>query len=127
MPGALKARLARDIASRRAEVVNESFNARYAAKARLYAYRIRQALPRGAYQRQYAWGLRDTLDVAAMQAAGDPLTGSHYFPELGRSPRPVGHTGRHVPDPQDSLARYWRITSAAARGVFLCMVARLRG
>jgi len=54
MPVALMARLAPDIAVRPAEVVVESFNARYSAKARLYAYRIRQALPRGAYQRQYA-------------------------------------------------------------------------
>src|SRR6202011_397026 len=69
LPGALNARLAPDIAVRRAESVDDIFNARYSARARLYAYRIRQALPRGAYQRQYAWGLHDTLDVARTPAA----------------------------------------------------------
>src|SRR5260370_10272251 len=96
LPGALNARLAPDIAAGRGEVVDDSFNARYSARARLYAYRIRQALPRGAYQRQYAWGLHDTLDVAAMQAAGDRLAGRHDFRAFGRSPRPGGHTVRHV-------------------------------
>src|SRR5207244_9677027 len=91
-------RPARDTPVRGAEASDESFNARYSAKARLYAYRIRQALPRGAYQRQYAWGLRDTLDVAAMQAAGDRLAGQHDFRAFGRSPRPGGHTVRHVRD-----------------------------
>jgi tRNA pseudouridine38-40 synthase len=55
LPGALNARLASDISVRCAELVDDSFNARYSARARHYAYRIRQALPRGAYQRQYAW------------------------------------------------------------------------
>src|SRR5206468_2068878 len=62
LPGALNARLAPDISVRHAELVDDAFDARYSARARLYAYRIRQALPRGAYQRQYAWGLRDRLD-----------------------------------------------------------------
>src|ERR1700737_215970 len=92
LPGALNARLAPDIAVRQAEAVDDSFNARYSARARLYAYRIRQALPKGAYQRQYAWGLHDRLDVAAMQAAGDRLTGTHAFPAFGRSPRAGGPT-----------------------------------
>src|SRR5256886_14247242 len=114
LPGALNARLAPDIAVRRAEVVDESFNARYSARARLYAYRIRQALPRGAYQRQYAWGLRDTLDVAAMQAAGDRLPGQHDFRACARSPRPGGHPGPHVRDVRVSRPADWRTMPAAA-------------
>src|SRR5256714_8548360 len=96
LPGALNARLAPDIAVRRADVVDDAFNARYSAKARLYAYRIRQALPRGAYQRQYALGLHDTLDIAAMQTAGDRMAGTHDFPAFGRSPPPGGHTVRRI-------------------------------
>src|SRR5207249_8145556 len=96
LPGALNARLDPDIAVRHAELVDETFNARYSARARLYAYRIRQMLPRGAYQRQYAWGLREHLDIAAMQAAGDRLAGRHDFRAFGRSPRPGGHTIRQV-------------------------------
>ena len=127
LPGALNARLAPDIAVRRAEAVDDSFNARYSARARHYAYRIRQALPRGAYQRQYAWGLKDTLDVAAMQAAGDRLTGTHDFAAFGRSPRPGGHTVRRVHEITISSAGDW-ITIAVAADAFLYgMVRRIAG
>jgi tRNA pseudouridine38-40 synthase len=127
LPGALNARLAPDIAVRRAEAVDDRFNARYSAKARLYAYRIRQALPRGAYQRQYAWGLHDTLDVAAMQTAGDRLAGTHDFRAFGRSPRPGGHTVRHVHQVEVSGAGDW-ITIAVAADAFLYgMVRRMAG
>jgi tRNA pseudouridine38-40 synthase len=127
LPGALNARLAPDIAVRRAEAVDDSFNARYSARARHYAYRIRQALPRGAYQRQYAWGLKDTLDVAAMQAAGDRLTGTHDFAAFGRSPRPGGHTVRRVHEIKISSAGDW-ITIAVAADAFLYgMVRRIAG
>ena len=127
LAGALNARLAPDIAVRHAELVDESFNARYSARARRYAYRIRQALPRGAYQRQYAWGLNDTLDVAAMQAAGDRLTGRHDFAAFGRSPRTGGHTVRRVHEITISSAGDW-ITIAVAADAFLYgMVRRIAG
>jgi tRNA pseudouridine38-40 synthase len=127
LPGALNARLAPDIAVRHAEAVDESFNARYSARARLYAYRIRQALPRGAYQRQYAWGLHDTLDVAAMQAAGDRLAGKHDFRAFGRSPRPGGHTVRHVHEVKVSGAGDWVTIAVAADAFLYGMVRRIAG
>src|SRR3982074_523142 len=127
LPGALNARLPPDIAVRHAELVDERFNARYSARARHYAYRIRQALPRGAYQRQYAWGLNDTLDVAAMQAAGDRLTGTHDFAAFGHSPRPGGHTVRRVHTVKVSASGDW-ITIAVAADAFLYgMVRRIAG
>jgi tRNA pseudouridine38-40 synthase len=127
LPGALNVRLAPDIAVRHAEAVDDSFNARYSARARLYAYRIRQALPRGAYQRQYAWGLHDTLDLAAMQMAGERLAGTHDFRAFGRSPRPGGHTVRHVHEVKVSGAGDW-ITIAVAADAFLYgMVRRIAG
>jgi len=125
LPGALNARLAPDIAVRRAEAVDESFNSRYSARARLYAYRIRQALPRGAYQRQYAWGLHDTLDVAAMQAAADRLTGRHDFRAFGRSPRPGGHTVRHIHEVKVSGAGDWVTIAVAADAFLYGMVRRI--
>jgi tRNA pseudouridine38-40 synthase len=127
LPGALNARLAPDIAVRHAEVVDESFNARYSARARLYAYRIRQALPRGAYQRQYAWGLHDTLDLATMQAAGDRLAGRHDFRAFGRSPRPGGHTVRHVHDVKVSGSGDWVTIAVAADAFLYGMVRRIAG
>jgi tRNA pseudouridine38-40 synthase len=125
LPGALNARLAPDIAVRQAEAVDESFNARYSARARLYAYRIRQAVPRGAYERQYAWELHDTLDVPAMQAAADRLTGRHDFRAFGRSPRPGGHTVRHVHEVKVSSAGEWVTIAVAADAFLYGMVRRI--
>jgi len=127
LPGALNARLASDICVRHAELVDDSFNARYSARARHYAYRIRQDLPRGAYQRQYAWGVRESLDLAAMQAAGERLVGQHDFRAFGRSPRPGGHTVRHVQELKITSAGNW-ITIAIAADAFLYgMVRRIAG
>jgi tRNA pseudouridine38-40 synthase len=127
LPGALNARLAPDIAVRHAEVVDETFNARYSAVARLYAYRIRQSLPKGAYQRQYAWGLHDTLDLSAMQAAGDRLAGTHDFRAFGRSPRPGGHTVRRVLKVTVSGAGDWVTIAVAADAFLYGMVRRIAG
>lgn len=127
LPGALNARLPSDISVRQANLVDDSFNARYSARARHYAYRVRQALPRGAYQRQYAWGVRESLDLAAMQAAGDRLVGQHDFAAFGRSPRPGGHTVRRVQEIKISSAGDW-ITIAVAADAFLYgMVRRIAG
>jgi tRNA pseudouridine38-40 synthase len=127
LPGALNARLPSDIAVRQAEPVDERFNARYSARARLYAYRIRQGLPREAYQRQYAWGLTDTLDLATMQAAGDRLEGQHDFRAFGRSPRPGGHTVRQVYDVTVSALGEWVTIAVAADAFLYGMVRRIAG
>ena len=125
LASALNARLPRDIAVRNAQVVDDSFSARYSAKARLYAYRIRQGLPREAYQRQYAWGLHDLLDVAAMQAAARQLEGTHDFRAFGRSPRPGGHTVRRVHDVTVSAIGEWVTIAIAADAFLYGMVRRL--
>lgn len=127
LPGALNARLPRDIAIRSAELVDESFSARYSARGRLYAYRIRQGLPREAYQRQYAWGLRDTLDVPAMQAAAERLEGVHDFRAFGRSPKPGGHTVRRVYDVTVSAIGEWVTIAVAADAFLYGMVRRIAG
>jgi tRNA pseudouridine38-40 synthase len=127
LPGALNARLDPDISVRHAERVADAFNARYSARARLYAYRIRQALPRGAYQRQYAWGLREQLDIAAMQAAAERLEGTHDFAAFGRSPRPGGHTVRRVHDVTVSAIGEWVTIAVAADAFLYGMVRRIAG
>jgi tRNA pseudouridine38-40 synthase len=127
LPGALNARLAGDISVRHAELVDDSFNARYSARARHYAYRIRQALPRGAYQRQYAWGVRDVLDLDAMRAAGQLLVGQHDFAAFGRSPRPGGHTVRRVQKIEISAAGDWVTILVAADAFLFGMVRRIAG
>jgi tRNA pseudouridine38-40 synthase len=127
LPGALNARLPRDIAVRSAERVDEDFNARYSARARLYAYRIRQGLPREAYQRQYAWGVHENLDLAAMQQAGERLEGRHDFRAFGRSPRPGGHTVRHVYHVTISALGEWVTIAVAADAFLYGMVRRIAG
>ena len=127
LPGALNARLDPDIAVRHAELVDETFNARYSARARLYAYRIRQMLPRGAYQRQYAWGLREHLDISAMQAAAERLQGRHDFAAFGRSPRPGGHTIRNVHAIAVSAIDEWVTIAVAADAFLYGMVRRIAG
>lgn len=96
LAAALNARLSPDIVVRQLEVVPDSFHARYSAKTRSYAYRIRQVMPRGAYQRQYAWSVKGPLDLQAMRQAGERLQGRHDFRAFGRSPLPGGHTVRSV-------------------------------
>ena len=127
LPGALNARLPRDIAVRSAEIVDASFSARYSARARLYAYRIRQGLPREAYQRQYAWGLHEQLDLVAMQKAGERLQGRHDFRAFGRSPRPGGHTVRQVFDITVSGLGEWVTIAVAADAFLYGMVRRIAG
>ena len=127
LPGALNARLASDIAVRHAELVDNAFNARYSARARHYAYRVRQALPRGAYQRQYAWGVRESLDLDAMQAAGERLVGQHDFAAFGHSPRPGGHTVRRVHEIKVISAGDWVTILVAADAFLYGMVRRIAG
>ena len=127
LPGALNSRLAADIAVRHAEVVGDAFNARYSALLRHYAYRIRQALPRGSYQRQYAWGVRETLDLAGMQAAGLRLQGRHDFKAFGSSPRPGGHTVRNIKHLTVSQNGDWLTIAVAADAFLYGMVRRITG
>lgn len=125
LAGALNARLPRDIAVRSAQVVDETFSARYSAKTRRYAYRIRHGLPREAYQRQYAWGLHDRLDIVAMQTAAQQLEGMHDFRAFGRSPRPGGHTVRRVHEVTVSAIGEWVTIAIAADAFLYGMVRRI--
>ena len=124
---ALNSRLPADIAARHAEVVDDAFNARYSARLRRYSYRIRQSLPRGAYQRQYAWGLQDTLDLGRMQDAGDRLVGRHDFRAFGRSPRPGGHTVREIHALHVEQQGDWVTIAVAADAFLYGMVRRITG
>jgi tRNA pseudouridine38-40 synthase len=124
---ALNARLPADIAVRQADEVDDAFNARYSAMLRRYAYRIRQSIPRGAYQRQYAWGLRETLELEPMREAGRTLLGRHDFRAFGRSPRPGGHTVRDIRDLDVSVHGEWVTIGVAADAFLYGMVRRIAG
>ena len=96
LPAALNARLAPDAAARTAEPVDDAFHARRSAQRRHYAYRIRQAVRKPAYERQYAWAVPEALDLDAMRAAARRLNGTHDFRAFGRPPRSEGHTVRRI-------------------------------
>jgi tRNA pseudouridine38-40 synthase len=96
LPGALTHRLSPDIVVRSAQVVDDSFHARYSARSRRYEYHVRQAADRAAYVRQYCWAVPERLDLTAMDQAARLLEGRHDFRGFGRSPRPGGHTLRTV-------------------------------
>ncbi len=61
------------------EVVDESFDARFSAKARHYLYRIANRRARLALDRDRAWQVPVPLDAAAMQEAAGHLAGRHDF------------------------------------------------
>ena len=75
----LNARLPDDIAVRSAATVSDDFHARYAAKGKLYEYRILNRGERPALDRAYLWHIHKPLDLAAVQEAATYLVGSHDF------------------------------------------------
>lgn len=75
----LNARLPEDIAVRSAEIVSDDFHARYAARAKLYEYRILNRGERPALDRAYVWHVHKALDQHAMEQAATVLVGAHDF------------------------------------------------
>ncbi len=62
-----------------AEAVGDDFHARTSARQRHYLYRIINRRPPPALQRDRAWHVQGTLDVAAMHQAAQILVGHHDF------------------------------------------------
>ncbi|TMF59072.1 MAG: tRNA pseudouridine(38-40) synthase TruA [Chloroflexi bacterium] len=127
LPGALNSRLGPDVVVRSAEIVADSFHARYSARLRRYAYRIRRAIRRGAYERQYAWSVPGRLDVSAMRDAGKRLEGRHDFRAFGRSPRPGGHTVREIRQVSVEENGEWLTIAVAADAFLYGMMRRIAG
>jgi tRNA pseudouridine38-40 synthase len=61
------------------EIVDESFDARFSAKARHYLYRIVNRRARLALDRDRAWQVAVALDAGAMHEAAQHLIGRHDF------------------------------------------------
>jgi len=75
----LNALLPPDVAAREVSEAPEDFNARRKARGKIYAYRILNRAGRSAFERGYAWHLRDPLDLAAMRRASRDFLGRHDF------------------------------------------------
>ena len=85
-----------DIVIRSCESVDKTFHARFDAKSKTYTYRIlNRSLP-AALCRQYAWHIREKLDIDAMDLAVSHLVGIHDFKAFEGSGSPRSHTTRHV-------------------------------
>ena len=77
LPLALNAHLPPDIRVREAAEVPESFHARYAAHAKTYTYRIRNAAIDDPFDFPYTHRIAAPLDTAAMQRAAAGFIGTH--------------------------------------------------
>jgi len=76
---ALNSQLPEDV--RVLEVVEaaEGFHARFSARSKTYAYRIRISEVADPFDRAYAWHVRSPLDLEAMRRAAALLIGTHDF------------------------------------------------
>jgi tRNA pseudouridine38-40 synthase len=76
---ALNATLPRDIVILNAEAVDDSFDPRRQAIARVYDYRVLNQPWPSALERRYSWLVRDPLDLDRMNAAAHIFVGEHDF------------------------------------------------
>ncbi|MEK4027304.1 MULTISPECIES: tRNA pseudouridine(38-40) synthase TruA [Bacillaceae] len=78
-PSALNSRLPDDIAVKQAEIVADSFHARFSAVGKEYRYKIYQNAVRDPFNRFYACHSPVELDASLMQEAAHSLIGTHDF------------------------------------------------
>ncbi|MCJ7747069.1 MAG: tRNA pseudouridine(38-40) synthase TruA [Desulfobacterales bacterium] len=76
---ALNSLLPPDIMIRRAEEVEEGFDARKQSKSKVYEYRILNRELRSAFDHEYAWHIPQKLDFEEMRKATRILIGEHDF------------------------------------------------
>lgn len=76
---ALNAELPRDIAVRSVDEAPAGFHAIRDAVRKRYRYVLRDGRVPDVFQRNYAWQVRERLDVDAMQRAAQLLVGTHDF------------------------------------------------
>ena len=101
-------RLAPEVICLRADEVPASFDARFAASAREYRYRIDVGEVPDPFTARFVWHRPGRLDVTRMRAAAKELVGEHDFTSFCRHPGPgratvrdlqrltVSSTGEHV-------------------------------
>jgi len=85
-----------DIVIKACDRVDETFHARFHAKSKTYKYRILNCSIPSAIGRQYAWFIRERLDLDAMRCAILHIVGTHDFKSFEASGSPRSHTTRCV-------------------------------
>ena len=94
LAGALNSLLPEDVSALSAEVVDESFHARYSARRRRYRYRYLDRRARPALDRNRCWWLVGWLDVPAMRQAAQALVGEHDWTSFCSASEPAGERTR---------------------------------
>jgi tRNA pseudouridine38-40 synthase len=79
IPIAARSVLPDDIVVTTAEQMAAGFHARYAAKSKVYHYRLYTGAAPDPFLRNYAWHLADAPDAALMHAAARHIVGRHDF------------------------------------------------
>jgi len=76
---AVNSRLPKDIRVVDAEIVQDSFHARFDATAKVYRYRLIHGEVMNPFVRRYGWWQRAEFDTERMNEAGQLLVGEHDF------------------------------------------------
>ena len=92
----LNSLLNKDIVIRECLMADECFHARYDAKSKTYQYRILNWPIRAAIHRQYAWFIRQELNIGTMRSALPHIMGIHDFKAFEGTGSPRTSTVRHV-------------------------------
>ncbi|MBW1891295.1 MAG: tRNA pseudouridine(38-40) synthase TruA [Deltaproteobacteria bacterium] len=92
----LNSLLKADIVIKDCRVVDAEFHARYAARGKVYQYRILNSRIPSAIQRHWVWHIRKELDFYAMQQAAVHVVGSHDFKAFEGVGSPRSTTVREV-------------------------------
>jgi tRNA pseudouridine38-40 synthase len=85
-----------DIVIRSCREVSAKFHSRFDATSKQYQYHILNRPLPAAVGRQYAWWIRQPLDLDAMREAAHHLVGRHDFKAFEGSGSPRSHTVRHI-------------------------------
>ena len=87
-----------DIVIKDCAAVDEAFHARYGARSKIYEYRILNRPTPAALLRQYAWHIRNPLDLEAIRTGMLCLKGEHDFSAFEATGSPRSHAVRTVID-----------------------------
>ena len=94
--GAINSLTPDDIVITGCEEVDDTFHARYSVKSKTYIYKLLNHSNPAALYRQYAWHIRQELNLEAMRTAITHLIGSHDFKAFEGVGSPRSHTTRCV-------------------------------
>ncbi len=96
LQAALNANLPTVVSARVVSETDSHFHPRYDAVAREYVYTVICQSVRDPLAERFAWRQWPILDQVALQAAAEPLVGTHDFRGFGRALKPGGSTQRQV-------------------------------